>query len=77
MGDVNGDGLLDVAVANTFDWRSMLAVFLEPFVLNHPNQLFLNLGAGRFADASATSGIQRPRGCSARRRHHLLGYLDG
>ena len=23
MGDVNGDGLLDIAVANTFDWRSM------------------------------------------------------
>jgi hypothetical protein len=58
MGDVNGDGLLDVAVANTFDWRKMLAVFIQPFVLNHPNQLFLNLGASRFADASATSGIQ-------------------
>ena len=62
MGDVNGDGRLDVAIANTFDWHSMEAVFVEPFKLNNHNQLFLNAGANRFADVSVTSGVKNLAG---------------
>jgi hypothetical protein len=64
MGDLNGDGLLDVFVGNTFDWRSKAAIVAEPWALNEYNQLFLNLGGNRFADVSATSGIQNFRDIS-------------
>jgi hypothetical protein len=58
MGDVNGDGLLDVYVANTFDWVSKAAIVVEPWALNEYDQLFLNQGGNRFKDVSTTSGIQ-------------------
>jgi hypothetical protein len=58
MGDVNGDGLLDVAVANGFDMSTQVAIFVEPFALNQHNQLFLNAGGNRFVDVSAASGIE-------------------
>jgi len=51
MGDIDGDGLLDIVVANTFDW-STAAIIVEPFLLNQPNQLFLNNGDGTFTDVS-------------------------
>jgi enediyne biosynthesis protein E4 len=57
MGDVDGDGRLDIAVANSFDWGTRAAIFAVPFDVNHPNQLFRNLGGNRFADVSAASGI--------------------
>jgi len=57
MADVDGDGLLDVAVGNTFDWNQQGAILAVPFAQNEPNQLFLNRGANRFDDVSATSGI--------------------
>lgn len=58
MGDVDGDGLLDVAVANSFNWTSMMAIMSVPFALSTPNQLFQNVGDNRFRDISQPSGIQ-------------------
>jgi len=58
MGDVDGDGLLDVVVANAFDFATLFAIFTEPFSLNQHNQLFINQGSNTFTDASASSGIQ-------------------
>ncbi len=57
MGDVNGDGMLDILVANTFDWSRFDAIFTDLFAFNHKNQLFLNQGGNVFSDASATSGV--------------------
>ncbi|MEM7350438.1 MAG: VCBS repeat-containing protein, partial [Acidobacteriota bacterium] len=58
MGDVNGDGLLDVFVANVWDLDNLRACFTVPFAESHHNQLFINQGDGTFTDTSATSGIE-------------------
>ncbi len=58
MSDLNGDGRLDLFIGNTFDWHTKMAIMVEPFALNQPNQLFLNRGGRRFRDVSATAGIQ-------------------
>ncbi len=57
MADVNNDGLLDIFIANTFDWSTKQAIIVEPYALNQPLQLFLNRGGNVFEDVSATSGI--------------------
>lgn len=57
MGDINGDGLLDIFVSNTFDMARQDAIFTQPFGFNHPNQLYLNKGNNVFQDISSTSGI--------------------
>ncbi|MEM7049042.1 MAG: CRTAC1 family protein [Acidobacteriota bacterium] len=57
VGDVDGDGLLDLAIANSYDWSRRVATLEEPWDHNHPNQLFLNQGGLRFRDVSASSGI--------------------
>ncbi|MCB1034444.1 MAG: CRTAC1 family protein, partial [Acidobacteria bacterium] len=57
MGDVDGDGLLDIAVANNFDMATNLAIFVEPFALNQPNELFLNQGGNVFVAAGVPSGF--------------------
>ena len=63
MGDVNGDGLLDIVVANTSQtWDNVLAVHIVPFDLNDHNQLFLNLGGHLFKDISKESGIEQLAG---------------
>jgi enediyne biosynthesis protein E4 len=58
MADFDGDGRLDLFVANTADWSTQLAILVEPFALNQPNELYRNLGGLRFADVSASSGLQ-------------------
>jgi enediyne biosynthesis protein E4 len=57
LGDVDGDGLLDLAVANSYDWSRRTATLVEPWEDNPPNQLFVNESGLRFRDASVSSGI--------------------
>jgi len=62
VGDVDGDGLLDLAVANSYDWSRRTATLVDPWEHNHPNQLFVNVGGLRFRDASISSGIRNLNG---------------
>jgi hypothetical protein len=57
MGDIDNDGLLDIAVSNTFDFQSFVPIMVEPFLLNQPNQLFHNDGGLSFSDISVSSGF--------------------
>jgi len=61
MGDVNGDGLLDVLIANTFDLGNNLAYAgtLDYFQLN---QLLVNQGNRVFTDQTTASGLNSPLG---------------
>ncbi|HHH44594.1 MAG TPA: CRTAC1 family protein [Gammaproteobacteria bacterium] len=62
MGDVNGDGLLDIVIANTSDtWDNRLAIF-NAFGFNDHNQLFTNTGNRTFVDSSDASGIRKLAG---------------
>ncbi len=58
MGDVNGDGLLDIFIGNMGDINTSFILFVEPFSLNDHNHLLLNMGGNRFEDVSETSGIR-------------------
>jgi hypothetical protein len=66
MGDVNGDGLLDIAVANSFEnWNDRLPLMSHQFAHRRENnQLFLNQGGNGFADISEASGIANFAGIS-------------
>lgn len=59
MGDINNDGLLDIAVGNSYDnWTHRLP--LQMFgneELMEKNQLFINQGNDKFADVSESSGF--------------------
>ena len=66
MGDVNGDGLLDIAIANASSFDNLFAlVGVDPFDFNVHNQLFLNTGGNRFYDISESSGMQSLAGVPA------------
>jgi hypothetical protein len=65
LGDIDGDGYLDIVVANTYDWSNERPIFAEPFALNQPNQLFRNDGHGHFTEVSDTSGIRNLAGVPA------------
>jgi hypothetical protein len=64
FGDVNGDGLVDVVIANSMNRESLHTCFNwdpdPPDVA--PNQLFLNVGGGRFVEVSQASGIDATSG---------------
>lgn len=65
MGDVNGDGMLDVVIANTWgDWDNRIAIF-DAFGDMEHNQLFVNQGDNTFTDVSDSSGIKELTGLSA------------
>lgn len=65
FGDVDGDGLLDVLVTNTYgSWDQQAAIFVEPFDQNEANELFINQGDGIFLDETASSGILNTTGFS-------------
>ncbi len=62
FGDIDGDGLLDLFIANTFtDWTQREPLYfasLYPY-FEH-NVLFHNEGGDVFTDVSSTSGIENP-----------------
>ncbi|MEM8964409.1 MAG: CRTAC1 family protein [Acidobacteriota bacterium] len=65
VGDVDGDGLLDVAVANFGDTTDSQIIYVVPFDLSEHNQLFRNEGGMSFADISAASGFENTAGLTA------------
>ncbi|NJL26740.1 MAG: VCBS repeat-containing protein [Thermoanaerobaculia bacterium] len=65
MGDVDGDGRLDLFVANTHtSWVNQFGIVI-PFVFNEHNQLYLNTGGNVFRDVSDSSGIENQAGFPA------------
>jgi hypothetical protein len=60
MGDVNNDGLLDIAVSNTYHpWNNRKSVFTATWDPNdEQDYLFLNTGGNVFQDVSAKAGFE-------------------
>ncbi|XRQ14277.1 FG-GAP repeat domain-containing protein, partial [Actinomadura welshii] len=59
MADFDQDGLLDIAISNSFDMKRAHAIFAVPFALNQPNQLLRNRNGRRFTDVSDKSGFSK------------------
>jgi hypothetical protein len=57
MGDVDGDGLLDIFIANTYDWVNRAAIYTQSFAYNQPNELYLNRGGNLFEEVTASAGL--------------------
>ena len=58
MGDIDGDGLLDVFVGNATILSDQFGlVGVDPFAFNQRNQLYRNDGGLQFTDVSASSGV--------------------
>ena len=66
FGDVNGDGLIDLVVANLYNsFDNRLPLMAPGFDdLKEHNQLFLNKGNNQFEDVSSSSGIEDFLGAS-------------
>ena len=68
MADFDGNGKIDIAIANSFDMRQALAIFAVPYALSEKNQLLYNQDGTHFKDVSASSGFtnidvpERPAG---------------
>lgn len=58
MGDIDGDGLLDVYIGAVWSQETMQGCILEPFAFNETDFLYRNNGDGTFSDVSDTSGIR-------------------
>jgi hypothetical protein len=59
MGDIDGDGRLDILISNTFDFTAQRIYTTPPTsAFAQPNQLLHNDGGNTFSDVSATSGIR-------------------
>lgn len=56
--DVDLDGLLDLYIGHTFDFRHSLPIFVVPTALNQHDRLLHNDGGLSFTDVSASSGIE-------------------
>ena len=59
MADFDNNGLIDIAITNSFDMKKALAIFAVPFALNQPNQLLRNVDGRRFTDVSDSSGFSK------------------
>ncbi len=59
MGDIDNDGLIDLAIANSFPLENRLPImsFEHDFLMEH-NEIFRNTGNNYFDDVSEESGIQ-------------------
>jgi enediyne biosynthesis protein E4 len=57
MGDVDGDGLLDIFIANTYDWVNRAAIYTQSFAFNHANQLYINRGGNLFEEQTGVAGL--------------------
>ncbi len=61
MGDVDNDGLLDVALGRVFNLDTLEGIFpvapFDPFGRNFHNELYLNQGGGSFLDVSLAAGL--------------------
>lgn len=65
FGDINNDGLLDIVVANTFNFENRFPLMVVEFEDNmEHNDLFVNKGDNIFEDMSEVSGINSFRGVS-------------
>lgn len=58
MGDVNGDGRLDIFIGNTYDWTQRAAIYTQPFAFNQHNELYLNQGGNTFVERSEAAGLR-------------------
>lgn len=58
MGDVDGDGLLDIFVGNSYsDPQMQVGSLFEPYAFNQHNNLFINQGDGVFLDETVSRGL--------------------
>ena len=62
LGDVDGNGFIDLVVANSHNPTKTYACFAVQFELNEHNQLFMNQGDGTFKDESKARGIEDQSG---------------